>query len=398
MPRKKVETIILEPRTPIISFEAISHRTYISVSGSVGHYRYPSKEEYQARKKAFFNSAVGRKNKQKISEVISEIYAYLNTRISEHADPSDYYFRLWLKLEVNKETAQIIGNPSFDIDVFRHIGRIGGKHSSVGDYLLNVFLIDKEKSPLSPIFKKGIKKAKAEAGLIEFLMYDSYLKAPKEVRAKITKGSWNLIIDEDAYIIEPEIDSKKNIFYTIKEGGKTIEFRSEDDVFNYILKKLKITPKIVGSETGLTLVDKEIKGISEELEKGETVPKVDIMTQLGIEQTIAELLGKLEGFKPRANSEKAKVRDRYRADIEEIQKEYTSLKVDYGVHESELSRCEEEYTKKVMTEENYSAFRFKTLRAIGFIKTKLIDLQQTLKKKCSKEIEELVGTQSKGAK
>lgn len=398
MPRKKVETIILEPRTSIASFDAISYRTYIAVSGAVGHYRYPSKKEYQARKEAFFNSVVGRKNKQKISEVISEIYAYLNTKISEHADPSDYYFRLWLKVEVNKETAQIIGNPSFDIDVFRHIGRIGGKHSNVGDYLMNVILIDKKSSPLSPIFKKGIKKAKQEAGVIEFIMYDSYLKAPKEVRAKTTKGTWNLIIDEDVYQIEPEIDSKKNIFYIIKERSKTEEFRSEDDVFNYILKKLKITPKIFGSETGLTLVDKEIRGISEELEKAETVPKVDLMIQLGIEQTIAKLLEKLEGFKARANSEKAKTKDRYRADLEEIQKDYTSLKVDYEVHESELARCEEEYKKQAMTEEDYSAFRFKTLRAMGYIKTKLIDVQKTLKKKCSKEIDELVGTKSKGAK
>jgi hypothetical protein len=398
MPRIKVETIILEPITPIISFEAISHRTYKSVSGAVGHYRYPSDKEYEAKKKAFYNSAIGRKNKQKISEVISEIYAYLNTRISEYADPADYYFRLSLNLEVNKETAEIFGNPSFDIDVFRHIGKIGGKHSSIGNYSMKVILVDKEKSPLSPIFKKGINKAKQETGLIEFTMYDSYSKAPNEIKEKITKDSHYLIVDEEAYKIEPEIDSKKDVFYRIEEKGNTIEFRSENDMFNYILKKVKIIPKIISSETGLTLVDKEIIGISKGLEKAETEPKIDIMTRLGIEQTLTELFGKLEGFRARANSEKAKRKERYRANLEEIQKEFTSLKVDYEVQETELARYEEEYAKQVITEENYRIYRVKTLRAMAHIRTNLIDLQQALKDTCSKEIEDLMGIQDKGAK
>jgi len=399
MLKKRIETIILEPITAIISFEAISHRTYKSVSGTVGHYRYPSDKEYEAKKKTFYNSAIGRKNKQKISEVISEIYAYLNTRISEHADPADYYFRLSLKLEVNKETAEIVGNPSFDIDVFRHIGKIGGKHSSVGNYLMKVVLVDKEKSPLSPIFKKGTNKAKQETGLMEFTMYESYLRAPEEIKEKITKDSYYLIVDEEMYKIEPDIDSKtRDVFYKIKDRGNTIEFRSENDVFNYILKKVKIIPKIVGSETGLTLVDKEIMGISKELEKGKTEPKIDIMAQLGIEQTLAALFGKLESHKARANSEKAKRKERYRANLEEMQNEFTSLKVDLEVQESEIARCEEEYAKKEITEDSYRTYRVKTLRAMGLIKTKLIELQKTLKETCSKEIEELVSIQDRGAK
>jgi hypothetical protein len=299
-------------------------------------------------------------------------------------------------LEVNKETAEIVGNPSFDIDVFRHIGKIGGKHSSVRDYLLKVILVDKEKSPLSPIFKKGISKARQETGLIDFTMYESYLRTPNEIKEKITKDSYYLITDEEAHKIEPDIDSRKEIFYSIKERGNAEEFRSEDDVFNYVLKKVKIIPKIIGAETGLTLVDKEIIGISEELEKAETEPKVDIMAQLGIEHTLIELFGKVENLKARANSEKAKRKERYRANLEEIQKEFTSLKVDYEVQETELARYEEEFVKKEITEDVYRTYRVKTLKAMGLIKTKLIDLQKTLKKTCSKEIEDLVGIQDKG--
>jgi len=398
MPRKNIETITLEPITPIISFDGISYRTYITVSGAIGHYRFPSEEEYAANKKAFFSSGIGRRNKQKISEVVSEIYAYLNTRISEHGDPADYYFRLWLRVEVNKETAEIVGNPSFDIDVFRHIGKIGGKHSDIGKYLMKVVLVDKEKVPLSSIFMKGIRKAKQETELIDFTVYKSYSRAPEEIKQKITKDSYHLIIDDEVNRIEPAIDSKtKDITFLIKENSSTMEFGSEDDVFHYILKKVKISPKIIRSETGLTLVDKEIVGISRELEKAEPAPKTNLMAQLGIEEMLNELFGRLDSFKARANSEKARNKERCRANLEEVKKEFSSLKVDYEVHESELTKLEEDYAKKEITEDSYRTHRVKELKALGIVKSNLIELQKKLKEKYARDISILIGTNSKEA-
>lgn len=399
MPKKIIETITLEPITPIISFDAISYRAYVTVSGTIGHYRYPSDAEYASSKKAFFSSGIGHRNKQKISEVISEIYAYLNTKISDHADTADYYFRISFRIEVNKDTAEIVGTPSFDIDVFRHIGKIGGRHSNTGKYLMQVVIVDKDTVALSPIFKKGVSKARQEAGLIEFKIYESYSKAPDEVKQRINKDSYFLIIDEEAHKIEPEIDPKtKDVIYSTLEEGRKIEFRSEHDVFNYVLKHLKITPKIIGSETGLSFVDKEIVEISKELQKGETEPKVNLVAQLGIEQSLIELFGKLDGFKARANSEKAKFRDRYKADLEKIQEEFKSLKVELEVQESELSRCEEEYNKTEITEENYRTYRVKTLKALAVIKSNLTELQKNLKEKYSKDIDDLISAKGKGAK
>ena len=399
MPRNTIETITLEPFTAIISFDAISHRTYISVSGAIGHYKYPLEADYNKNKGAFFKSAIGRRNKQKISEVISEIYAYLNTRISAHADTSDYYFRISLKLEANKETAEIVGTPSFDIDVFRHIRKIGGKHSKVGKYVMKVVIVDKEKMALSPIFKKGVSKAKGEAGgLIDFTIYESYLQAPTEIKQRTSKNSYYILIDDEEFKIEPAIDSKtQDILYKIKDNEKVSEFRSEEDVEQYILKKLKISPKIVNAETGLTFsVDNEIREISKELETTPNEQKTDLIAQLGIEQILTESLNKLEKFKVRAKTEKWKRKERLRANLEEIQKQFTSLKVDYEVHESELVQCKEEYDKQEVSEDSYHARRVRTLRAAGLTKSNLIKLQKDLKEKNAQEIDAFVNT--KGAK
>jgi len=398
MSKKNVETITLEPITSIISFDAISFRTYIAVSGAIGHYKYPIEEEYRANKKAFFNSGVGRRNKQKLTEVVSEIYAFLNTKISEHADPADYYFRLSLKLEVNKDTAEIVGTPSFDIDVFRHIGKIGGKHAKIG-HMTNIILIDKDKVSLSPIFRKGISKVKQETGLIEFTIYESYSKAPSDIKEKISNIAYFLIIDEESLKIEPDIDPMTHdVIYKIAESSGTTEFRSEEDVARYVLKKLKINPKIIGSETGLTFVDKEISNISRDLEETEVEPRTDLIAQLGIEQTLSELLNKLDSFKARANSEKAKYKERNKANIQEIKNEFDSLKVDLEVQQAELDKLEEDHTKNEIKEDDYRTYRVRRLKAIAIIKTKLIDLQKTLKEKCASDINSLIKTKNNGAK
>jgi hypothetical protein len=397
MPRNDIESMTLEPITAIISFDAISHRTYITVSGAIGHYKYPNEADYSKNKSAFFKSAIGRRNKQKISEVISEIYAYLNTRISPHADTSDYYFRIFLRLEVNKETAEIIGTPSFDIDVFRHIGKIGGKHSKVGKYVMNVVIVDKSKMVLSPIFKKGVNKAKGEAGgLIDFTIYESYLQAPTEIKERVTKDSYYILIDNEEFKIEPAIDPKtQDIFYRIKEETKVFEFRSEGDVERYILKKLKISPKIIGAETGLAIaVDNEIREISKELETTDNEQKIDLIAQLGIEQILTELFSKLDKFKARAKSEKWKRKERLRTNLDDAQKQFTSLKVDYEVHESELAQCKQEYDKREISEDSYHTLRVRTLKAIGLIKSNLIQLQKDLKEKISKEVDSFVTARS----
>lgn len=399
MPKTSVNTMTLEPITAIISFDAISYRTFISVSGTIGHYRYPNDSDYNKNKSAFYKSVVGRRNKQKISEVISEIYAYLNTRISPHADTSDYFFRISFKLEVAKESAEILGTPAFDIDVYRYIGKIGGKHSNVGKYVMSVIIIDREKMPLSPIFKKGISKAKAQAeGLIEFTVYQTYSAAPTDVKARVSKDSYYLLIDKDEYKIEPAIDQKTNdIIYTIKEEGNTKEFRSEDEITQFILKKLKISPKIIGSETGLTSsIDKEINEISKEIETQNNEQKTDLIAQLGIEQILTILFNKLDGTKTRGKSDRAKQKERLKAKLDDLKREFTSSKVEYEVNESELVQCKEEYERQQLTEEAYRIRRVRTLKAMGLIKSKLIEMQQTLKEKITPEIMEFI--EPKGAK
>lgn len=258
---------------------------------------------------------------------------------------------------------------------------------------MKVVIVDKAKMALSPIFRKGVNKAKGEAGgLIDFAIYESYPQAPTEIKQRISKDSYYILIDNEEFKIEPAIDSKtQDIFYRIAEENKAYEFRSEDNVEQYILKKLKIDPKIIGAETGLTFsVDNEIREISKELGTTDNEQKVDLIAQLGIEQILAELFSKLEKVKARANSEKWKRKERLCTNLEEVRKRFASLKVDYEVHESELAQCKEEYDRGGVSEDSYHAHRVRTLKAIKLTESDLIELQKDLKGKNTEEVDAFV--------
>jgi hypothetical protein len=395
MAPKRTETILLEPFTSIVSFDAISYRTYITVSGAVGHYLYPTKEEYDANKRKFFASAIGRRNKQKISELVSEIYAYLNANISEHADPRDYYFRLWVRIETYKKTGEILRHPHFDIDVFRYIGKIGGKHSDIEQYSMKVVFVGKERMPISSIFIKGISKARQQTGVIDFKPYESYFRAPKEIREKITKDSAYLIIDDDVYEIEPKIDSKTGeIFSLIKEDSDVLEFRVADDVLLYILKKVKIRPQIIGSETGLSLVDKEIETISPGLTEKVTDSKIDFVSSLGVELILEKLFRKLDGLDTlELPKDLEKQKKRHRVGLEKVKKDFTSLKVRFEVQEEELASLEKDRVEK-----KYRSFRVKTITALKTIRTEMVELQKELKQETLDNINKFVKVARKEGK
>jgi hypothetical protein len=401
MTQRRVESIVVEPFTAIVSFDAISHRTYIALSGAIGHYVYPKKEEYDANKTKFFASPVGRRNKQKISELVSEIYAYLNANISEHADPRDYYFRLWVRLEVDRRTGEILSHPHFDIDVFRYLGKIGGKYSDVGKYSMKVAFVGKERFPVSSVFIKGVSKAKQQTGVIDFKIYETYYRAPDEIREKISKDSAYLIIDEEVHKIKPKIDSDTGeVFSFIKENSHVTEFKSEEDVLLYIVKKVKIRPQIIGSETGLNpQVDKEIQTISPRLTEKVVDSEVDFVSSLGVEQILERLSKKLEGLDTlELPKELEKQYKSHLASMETLTKDFTSLKVRLEVQEDELGDLEKDRDEKKMDEDQFRSFRVKTITALKTIRTEMVKFQKELKQETAGKIDKFVRVARKEGK
>jgi hypothetical protein len=398
----KEESIVLEPFTKITSFDGIGYAANRSLIGAIGGYLYPNDED-EAERKKFYASALSRRNKQKIAELVSEIYSYLNGIISEYADPRQYYFRLWVRMEVGRRTGEIMEHPYFDLDVFRYVGKVGGKYEAIGGYLLKVVFVGKEAVPISSIFIKGASIASKNTGLIEFRSYETYFSAPKEVKEKITRNSPYIIIGDHTYEIKVKIGEGTTIVSYIEEGKVTTEFKDENDVVFFILKKMKIKPNIIGAETAFELVDKEIKGFSPKItgkpKKDEGVSDLFSLDSLGIDAILEQLSKKLEELGSAGLSEdQQKQLKKHLRLLEGIKGRFEDLKGKYEVLEQELGLLNKERMEGVIDEEKFSSTRVKRLIALKMLRTDLVNLQQEVKNGVAGQIEEFLKQTNKAKK
>src|SRR2546422_4450522 len=118
------DTVIIEPRTSVSSFDGLQWSLQKAVSGAIASFLFGDNEE---GRKQFFPSPTNRKNKQKLAQLAGQVYGYLNSTISEHADIREYYFRVWTRVEIERQTGEITGDPRFDVDLFRYLGRVSTK-------------------------------------------------------------------------------------------------------------------------------------------------------------------------------------------------------------------------------------------------------------------------------
>ena len=376
------DTTILEPFTKISGFDGIGYAANKSIIGAVGRFLFPDKDE---ERRKFYISTVGRRNKQRVAELVSEVYAFLNGVISEHADPRQYYFRLLVRMTIDSKTGEILGQSAFDIDVFRHIGKIGGKPTEVKGYILKVAFVGKEGVPISQVFIKGLSEAVRNTGMVDFKPYETYSSAPKEIRDMITKTRPYLVIGDEAHEIKVKVDEKSSkITPYIEEEEECFEFNAENDVVLFVLKKIPIKPEIFGSETAFELVDKEISGFTpkmagtvDESKKFEWAFKIG---SLGIEDFVNNFSKKFtELDSANLSIELNKQLTRNKTILEEFRQRYDKLKTNYEVTEQELVDLEKERNDGKIEEDIYRCTKKRRLLAVSAFRTDLIKLHREMK-------------------
>lgn len=187
------------------------------------------------------------------------------------------------------------------------------------------------------------------------------------------------------YEINVKIDRETTtIIPYIKEDKRTFEFRDEEDVLLFLLKKIPIKPDIISSETAFQLVDKEIKGFSpkivETIGESKKAEKFDFVSSLGVSiilDKLAKKLGDIDsaGF-PRELLRKLK---KNKALIEKTRRRFEDLKVKYEVIEEDLNLTMRERLEGMIEDEKFLSIRVKRLKALKMIRTDMVNLQQEVK-------------------
>jgi hypothetical protein len=387
---KRANIVVLEPFTKISSFDGIGYAAQRALIGSVGGHLFPEEKDNEKRTK-FYASPAGRRNKQKVAQLVSEVYSYLNSIIAEHADPRQYYFRLLVRMELNDKTGEILGEPYFDVDVFRHIGKIGGKPKDAKGFLLKVIFVGKEDVPVAKTFIKGVSELKKNTDMVDFKPYDDYLSAPKEVRDRITNTLPYLIINNVVYKVKAKMDEVTCRFTPyIDDEGETIEFNNENDVGLFILKKMPIKPTIFGSETAFEKVDSEISGFSAKIV--ETTKEIDDadtfrIASLGIDNALEKLDKKLSVDTSSASAEMIKALAKQKEDLDEFRANYEKIKASYEATEEELKDLSRQRNEGTLEEDKYLCTKKRRLIALSTMRSDLIKVSREMKDKLQPDIQ-----------
>jgi len=379
------ETIIIEPRSRIASFDTIGYRTVQAVNGAIAGTLFGKNRD---KKSVFFKSSASRRNKQILSQLTSEIYSYLNGVISEFADPEDYFFRLWVRVEIDKKTGVIIENPVFDVDVFKYIGKVGGKYVEVGEYALQVHFIGKEGTHISPLFIRGIKKVASDTNLIKFRFFDSYSMAPEEIKQIITSDSPYLVIDDKPIEIKLKLNEENmTIVPFLEKNGVKIEFEDQASIESYILREISLRPDIIKSGTFFQYSDTELKKIEDRItQHALEIDEQNLLEKLNIEDILKEMEEKIENIKKEELSDiNKKSYDKYTRLLKRLNEKYNNLCREWEIPSEDILKIQKDFEAGYIQYEEFSVLRVRRSTALRKIRQELIDFQEDLKNEYAPE-------------
>jgi hypothetical protein len=400
VPRRKsapvdvgLNRVVLEPVTKIMRFEGIQWEVQKVVTGAIAGLLFGDNKE---QKSLFYKSVTSRRNKEILLQLASQVYSYLDGTISEFADIDDYVFRVLTRVTVDKTDGTIVGDPLFDVEIFKHFGRVSARGVESKEYLNVVFIGATGDQFIGPKMSKVLLKAVQEFKTIKFVPYADQRAAPIAVRTKAIKNLPTLVIGDSAFAVRLKSAEDGTNFIYIDDEGKEFPVRDEKDIVVFLSKKSGLKPEILPGATvfdSVDKMDKEIREITGRIRENVSEEKEeDLIKLMGLDDAIGGIEASLASLKKGdlAGGIAAEVKDVDR-EVAAAKKDYNGLKVEYEIATDELTNLEKKFNKKQITMEQYEVERWKTLRSRGLTKEELIDLQARVKGMLTSQMAALIG-------
>jgi len=384
------ETIIIEPKSRIASFETLGYHTTRAANGAIAGALFGKDKEKSLE---FFKSLTNRKNKEFLSLLTSEIYSYLNSVLPDTADPADYFFRVWLRLEIDRKTGEIVSEPLFEADLFKYAGKLGGKYVEVGDYRLDVVFVGKEGTHITPFFVKAMNQVVNTTRLVKFKVYDNYRLAPKEVRQKITAESPFLIIDGKPFEIEMTMDSKRKVVAPLVESdGKKVSLESQESVANFLLREIKMKPEIRKSATIFQYADDEIEKIHDKIQQDSTeTDEPDLLKSLDLLDFINSLDSRIQNINvSKLHEDQKTIHGTLVKQLSKSKDRFSQLSQEWECLREEIYETKKDMEKGSITYEQFSALRMRRFKALKNVEQELIGLQEEVKRDFVKNLNDFL--------
>ena len=282
--------VILEPFTKIMRFGKIQYEVQKVVMAGIAGFLFGDQKSSQ--KDEWYKSTAATKNRTTLLQLASQIHSYLDGTVSEFADIDDYVFRVLTQVRVNTTDGRIVGNPTFDVDIFKHFGKVSAKGKEMKESIVVSFLYGTNDEVTWPKVNSLLTKAVHEFKAIEYLPYKNATSAPADMRAKAGKTP-TLLVKGVAFPVKLKIDKDGTNYFYIEDGADEFKVEDDKDLVVFLSKKSGLKPEILGGTTFFESADKaheEIKQIQAKIKKDskDEAEELDLKA-LGIEETLQSL-------------------------------------------------------------------------------------------------------------
>jgi hypothetical protein len=381
------DTVVLEPRTSVSSFDGLQWALQKAVGGAIAAFLYGDNKE---QVKQFYKTPTSRKNKEKLAQLASQVYGYLNSAITEHSNIEDFFFRVWPRIEIDRKSGEIRGEPRFEVDMFRYMGRVSAKAVESETNLDVAFVQAQGDQIVSPSFARMLRKAVSQLMGVDLKVYAEPRSAPKPLKSKMADARPHLFIGEGGvFSLGSEIGKAGSRLF-LESDGKTSEIRKEGDLTRFIVEHSGVRPEIFGSDTAFRPMDDEVAKIGMKLAEGASTELFDVIGSLKIEQELDRMSKEIGKLSDGVDETRTSAVSIFKTRLAEQRDKWIALKSGYEAAVEEMEHLTRDYDRKRMTYEAYDVRRFQAVREKKAIERDLVELQSYVKGELGRELAKLV--------
>jgi hypothetical protein len=362
--------------TRIVSLGTLDYRAGQSINAAIADAIAGKDEE---KKKAYWKSRMSIENKRRISQFTSEVYAYLNPIISEFGEPDDYYFRLWLRVEIDRETGELVNVLHFDVDMFKYIGKVGGKLADDESYCMKVYFVGNKDTPVYTFFVEILRKVASEISVVSFKPFNSLRMVPPEMRKGLSEHSNYLIVEKDVFEIKMRTDGT-SISYFAEVAGKETNLSTKNLLESFIMQKIGLKPEIGKKAISFQPVDSELKKIRTKIEDEATeIDEPDFLKSLGIDEELSAVKSELVSVDiGKVGDDESQKIKRLIKRTDRTQEKYTQLSVEYESIIEDMKNIEKDCNNGKISYEQFDVFRMRKSVALRANRIELIKLKASI--------------------
>jgi len=362
--------------------------------GAIGGFLFGEAKE---PKKEFRLSNVGQRNHEILVSLSSQVYAYIASIIGATANLDEFVFRIWIRFEIYRRSGEIVRTPEFSVQIFRFVGSFGGTTPPAKTFTLPVAFIGTSSNPyLTSFFNTKMREIKKQFTFLKFTIYQSYLSAPKDIRAGLTQNKPYLVVDKRAFEIRTEIDPKtKNLisYCELKSGkhAKRFLLTDKDNIAQFVLLHSKPEPQLNRATVSIQRVDDQLETIESQLEGAVTKTRSKELDVVHIEQIFSGIADRVEKVKQeKLKGSFARIFPELKSRFLECCDMFQGLKTEYVVAKEQLGHVEKEMRKST-TSEQYLVFRRQAVKEKLEVEGKIIELQSDFFQNIMPKLEQFTG-------